>query len=351
MQRSPSSTRRRRGATMQDVADLLHISKQTVSAVINNKPGITPATRARVLAAIKQVDYRMDWTARSLRTGRTHAIALVAADVSSPMMGKMASAAEERLYAERYSLLLYNTRDDLERERFSIDSILERSVDGVLFVSARDESTALEDLEAASIPAVVIDRVPQSYRGPAVVLDNVAAGRLAAGHLAGLGHRHLAHIAGPANVHIARERQEGFCAGLAERGLPPPAVEAADDWHVESGHAAMRRLLARTQTESGIAFSTAFCAGDLLAVGALRALAEAGLRVPADVSLMGLDDIDIAAYLTPPLTTISQSIERMAALGVERLLALVAGDNSAPLRTVIEPRLVVRDSTAVIRDT
>ncbi len=334
---------------MQDVADLLHISKQTVSAVINGKPGITPATRARVLAAIKQVDYRMDWTARSLRTGRTHAIALVAADVSSPMMGKMASVAEERLYAEHYSLVLYNTRDDLERERFSVDSIFERSVDGVLFVSARDESRALEQLDAAGIPAVVIDRVPQGYAGHAVVLDNVAAGRLAADHLAGLGYGRLAHIAGPANVHIARERQEGFSAGLAARGLPAPAVEAADDWHVESGHAAMQRLLARVAAGAQPDFGAVFCAGDMLAVGALRALAEAGRRVPADVSLMGLDDIDIAAYLTPPLTTISQSIERMAVLGVERLLALVAGEAPAPLRTVIAPELVVRASTAARR--
>lgn len=328
---------------MQDVADLLNVSKQTVSAVINNKPGITPATRARVFAAIEQVNYRMDWTARSLRTGRTHTIALIVADVASPLMGAMASAAEKRLYAERYNLVLYNTHDDLERELFSVDSIVQRSVDGVLFVSARDESTALEGVEAAGIPVVVIDRVPQSYSGPAVVLDNTAAGRLAADHLAGLEHTRCAHIGGPRHVHIARERLEGFKSGLESRALPAPLIEAADDWHVESGYAAMRRLLASQRT--GRAFSAVFCAGDLLAVGAMRALAEAGLHMPVDVSIMGLDDIEIAAYLTPPLTTISQSVERMATLGVEMLLGLLAGQEPPATHTRIEPRLIVRKST------
>lgn len=334
---------------MQDVADLLNVSKQTVSAVINNKPGITPATRARVFAAIEQVNYRMDWTARSLRTGRTHTVAIVVTDVASPVVGAVASAAEQRLYAERYNLILYNTHDDLEREAFSVDSIVQRSVDGVLFVSARDESTALEAVEAVGIPVVVIDRVPQSYRGAAVVLDNMAAGQMAVEHLASLGHVHCAHIGGPAHVHIARERLEGFHAGIKNHRLPAPQIEAADDWHVQSGYAAMRRMLARSQgrgsTSQGLAFSAVFCAGDLLALGAMRALSEAGLRIPADVSMMGLDDIDIAAYLTPPLTTISQSAEHMATLGVEVLLDLLAGREPPAVRTVIEPRLVVRGST------
>ncbi len=245
MQVPSRPARRRRGATMQDVADLSNVSKQTVSAVINDKPGITEETRVRVLAAIEQINYRMDLTARSLRTGRTHTVALLVTDISSPVLGTMASAAEERLYAENYNLVLYNTHDDLERERFYVDSILQRSVDGVMFVSAWDESTALDKLEAAGIPIVVVDRVPQNYGGPAVVLDNILAGRLAAAHLLALGHRRLAHIGGPAEVHIARERLNGFQAVLAEHGIDCLAIERADDWHVESGCAAMQRLLAR----------------------------------------------------------------------------------------------------------
>lgn len=336
----PSRPRRRRGVTMQDVAELSKVSKQTVSAVINGKPGITEETRERVLAAIAQTNYRMDLTARSLRTGRTHTVALLVTDISSPVLGTMASAAEERLYAQNYNLVLYNTHDDLERERFYVDSILQRSVDGVMFVSAWDESTALEKLQAAGIPIVVVDRVPQRYDGPAVLLDNVCAGRLAGAHLQELGHRRLAHISGPAQVHIARERLFGFQQVLAEQQVARLAVEQADNWHVKSGYNAMQRLLARTDD-----FSAVLCAGDLLAIGAMHALRQAGRHVPEDVSVMGIDDIELAAYLAPPLTTISQSIADMAVQGVELLLAQLEGSTPEPARVHITPRLVVREST------
>jgi DNA-binding LacI/PurR family transcriptional regulator len=331
---------RRRGATMQDVADLLNVSKQTVSAVVNEKPGITEETRARVLAAIEQVNYRMDLRARSLRTGRTHTVALFVTDISSPVLGRMASAVEERLYEGCYNLVLYNTHDDLARERFYVDSILQRAVDGVMFVSARDESTALEKLQAAGIPVVVVDRVPQRYAGPAVVLDNTGAGRLGADHLLSLGHVRCVHVGGPAAVHIARERLAGFCAGLAARGFTPVDVEQAEDWHVDSGYVAMQRLLRRCGD-----FTAVFCAGDLLAIGAMRALREAGRAIPGDVSVMGLDDIELGAYLAPPLTTVSQSSAEMGTLGVELLLDLLAGEELATPRIVVEPRLVVREST------
>lgn len=342
MNGAPRYVKARRGATMQDVADLINVSKQTVSAVLNNKPGITAETRARVLAAVAQVNYRTDLRARSLRTGRTNTLALIVTDVSNPVMGRMASAAEERVYAEHFNLVLYNTHDDLERERFSIDSILQRGVDGVMFVSARDESTAFDKLRAAGIPAVVVDRVPQSYRGPAVVLDNFAAGELAAAHLAGLGHTRCAHVGGPAGVHIARERLDGFRRGLAERGATLTGLERADDWHMEYGYAAMRRLLAREDGD----FTAVFCAGDLLAVGAMRALREAGRAIPQQVSVMGLDNLDLAAYVAPPLTTVGQATARMATLGVELLLALLAGKQPEPERIVVAPELVVRESTA-----
>lgn len=338
-----SAPRRRRGATMQDVADLLNVSKQTVSAVINNKPGITQETRDRVLAAIAQVNYRMDMTARSLRTGRTNTVALVVTDVASPILGMVATAVEERLYADRYSLVLYNTHDDLERERLAANSILQRSVDGVLFVAATDESSALETLQEAAIPVVVIDRVPQRYQGPAVVLDNYAAGTLAADHLAALGHRRVAHIAGPANVHIARERAQGFRDRLEELQIDPPHLERVSDWHLDSGYAAMLRIL-----EQGD-FSAVFCAGDMLAVGAMRAIVESGRRIPADISVLGLDDIDLAAYVSPTMTTISQSSAEMAERGVELLLALLAGQEPEEIeRVVLKPRLIVRASTAAV---
>ena len=332
---------RRFGATMQDVADLLNLSKQTVSAVVNNKPGITEETRARVLAAIAQVNYRTDLRARSLRTGRTHTLAFVVADISSPVAGIMASAADERAYADHYSLVLYNTHDDLAREEFSIDSILQRAVDGVMCVSARDQSTALAKLESAGIPTVVIDRVPSDYTGPAVVLDNIAAGTLAAEHLLELGHRRCAHIGGPGDTHIARERLQGLRNALLKQGAPEPLVQLADDWHLASGYEAMRRMLDRTSS-----FTAVYCAGDQLAIGAMRALRDASLCVPGDISVIGTDDIEYDRYLDPPLTSVNQPVARMATLGVEILLGMLDGRAPTETRHVVEAHLIVRGSTA-----
>lgn len=353
MKTTAPPSKRRYGATMQDVADLVHVSKQTVSAVLNNKPGITEGTRARVLEAIREVNYRRDLRARSLRTGRTHRLGFVVADVASPVFGIMANAADQRAYQDGYSLVLFNTRDDLEREEFTIDSILQRAVDGVMFVSARDQSTALDRLASVGIPMVVVDRVPGEYSGAAVVLDNVGAGRIAATHLHDLGHRAFAHIGGPGDTHIARERLDGYRAALRERGVRNVSVELAENWHLDSGYAAMKRLLerrtlsARTPDQGArLPFTALYCAGDLLAIGAIHALREAGFTIPLDVSVVGTDDIEYDRFLDPPLTVVKQPLDAMATAGIEMLLTMLAGQWPAHPRRVMESELVIRQSTA-----
>jgi DNA-binding LacI/PurR family transcriptional regulator len=211
----------------------------------------------------------------------------------------------------------------------------------VVFISARDESTALEKLKLAGIPVVVIDRVPQSYHGPAVVLDNARAGRLAAEHLLALGHTRFAHIGGPESVHIARERLFGFRSVLPDASVRHLAIEPAKGWRVEDGYAALQRLLT-WHTD----FTALFCAGDQLAIGAMRALREVGRGIPDEVSVVGVDDIDLASFLCPPLTTVSQSIGEMAAVGVRLLLTMLEGQELAQPRIVIEPALVLRQSSA-----
>ena len=340
MQGRPSPRRKQRTPTMKDVAELAGVSKQTVSAILNEKPGISEETEARVRAAIDQLGYRLDLTARSLRTGRTRTIALLLTDVSSLFLSKIASVAEDCAYAAHYNLVLYNTRDDPKRERDYVNSVTERSVEGVLFISARDDSTAIEKLRLAGVPVVVLDRTPQDYDGPSVTLDNRKSGQLVAEHFLSLGHTRLAHIAGPAVVHISQERLYGFSQALQAKGMPQPVVERAPGWTVEAGYETMQRLIAR-----GEDFTAVFVAGDLLAIGAMRALREAGRQIPADISLMSIDDIDLAQYLYPPLTTISQSIPQMATLGVQLLLDLIAGKKPEQTQIVIEPKAVIRQST------
>jgi DNA-binding LacI/PurR family transcriptional regulator len=217
------SPKKPRPPTMRDVAKMAGVSKQTLSAVINDKPGITGETRDLVRAAIDLLGYRPLLTACSLRTGQTRTIALILADVSSPVTGKMASAAEDYAYAAHYNLVLYNTHEDIERERFYISSVIQRSVDGALFVSAQDESTGRRMLHAAGIPVVVIYRVPRSYSGPTVVLDNLGAGQTASEHLLSLGHERVAHVGGsPQRPHRPRapSRLSPGAQGQGRAGQP-----------------------------------------------------------------------------------------------------------------------------------
>ena len=327
---------------MRDVAALVGVSKQTVSAVINDKPGITEETRARVLAAIERLRYRPDHTARSLRSGKTGTLALFVSDVSNSVLGRMASAAENYAHSVNYNLILYNTHDDAEREMAYVNTVAHRSVDGVLFVAATEPHRGHEILEAVGIPSVTVDRVPEGYDGASIALDNLKAGRLAAEHLLELGHTRLVHLAGPFGLRLARERQRGFVEALqrADRRAEVD-VEAAAGWGCQPGYEAMQRLLKRCPRLTAL-----FAATDHSAIGAMHAIREAGLRIPGDVSVIGLDNIEMAAFVDPPLTTIRQFLPQMATLGVQMLIDILDGKGLSQQHVVIEPTLVVRQSTA-----
>ncbi len=330
--------------TMRDVADLVGVSKQTVSAVLNGKPGISAETQTRVLQAVATLGYRLDKVASSLRTGRTRTIALVVSDISSPFIGRLAVAVEDYASAAGYSLVLHNTHDDVTRETTYFTVAIGRKVEGVLFISTADHSPGLELLRERGIPVVAIDRIPDPYRGSAVMLDNVKTGRLAAEHLLGLGHRHLVHISGPPTVRMARDRWQGFQQAVAARPeLPLPLAETANGWDYADGYQAMQRLLATGQPLTAL-----FAAGDTLAIGAMRAIQSAGLQVPQQISVVGVDDIDSAAYQNPPLTTVRQSMTELAQLSVQLLFDLLAGKESKPSTIVMDPVLVVRASTAQV---
>ena len=328
--------------TMRDVARAAGVSVQTVSCVVNGKPGITEETRQRVQAAIAQLGYRPYTVARSLRTRRTRTLAVVVSDIANPSFSTMASAAEDYAHTFGYSLTFYNTHDDVEREAQYIRMATERWVDGVLFVSAEDHMKSLETLREAGIPSVAIDRIPEHYTGPSVTLNNVKAGRMAAEHLLDLGHTCIAHISGPLALRLARERLQGFEEAIRERGLAPgPCAMGEGNWECMAGYRAMQRLLAHRPRPTAV-----FSANDRMAIGAMRAIAEAGLRVPDDISVIGLDDIELAAFQNPPLTTVRQSFAQLATLGVQLLLDILGGKEIAQPQLVIEPELVVRQSTA-----
>ena len=327
---------------MKDVARIAGVSIQTVSAIINHKPGITQPTRDRVLAAIEQLGYRPYSVARSLRTRQTHSIALVVSDIANPFYATMASAIEEFAHNAGYSLVLHNTHNDISRETSYLMSISQRWIDGAIIVSSRNEVVGLDSLTAARIPMVAINHIPGVYEGPSVTADNLRAGRIAAEHLVGLGHVHMSHISGPARLYLSREREMGFLEVLRENGLRPIVCpNSAGDWDCESGYRAMRQVLECADHQP----TAIFAANDRMAIGAMRAIHEAGLRVPEDISVIGLDDIEFSPFANPPLTTVSQPIVKMALTAVDLLIKLLAGEQPLVTRITLIPELVVREST------
>lgn len=339
-----SRTKMNRPVTMHDVALRVGVSKQTVSAVINGKPGITPETTSRVRSVIEELGYYPNQSARSLVTGRTNTIALFIIDVSLLNLGKMASVADDYASTHHYNLIIYNTRSNNDRELAYINAALRRSVDGILFMSANDLSVGPQMLLDAKVPIVAIARRPRTYTGPFVALDYVHAGNLAADYLLELGHRQLAHIAGPADIHTSNDRMRGFQETLSRRKTGVlVGHEVADGWEPASGYKAMKSLITRNTGLTAV-----FAAGDGLALGAMRAVAEAGLRVPEDISVVGGDNNDQDTYLNPPLTTIDMDLPQTAEIAMQMLLKIIEGQplKESEQHILLEPKIVIRQSAA-----
>lgn len=333
---------RKQRPTMKDVAQMAGVSIQTVSVVVNGTAVVSDETRGRILAAIDRLGYRPLAVGRSLRTGSTRTIGLMVADITNPFFAGMADTVEDHAHEAGYNLILYNSHSDAERERTYLQMAAERWVDGMLFVTTTDTLHGLEALRAAGIPVVALDRVPAGYDGPHVILDNRTSGTLVAEHLLGLGHQRLAHISGPLDLRLSVERLESFDAAVRTRGYEPVGHAVGDaSWSCESGYRAMQTLLRARRPPTAV-----FASNDRLAIGAMRAVVEAGRSVPHDVSIVGVDDIELAPYVTPPLTTVRQRLADVATLATAILLDLMHQREPERSRVVFHPELVVRQSTA-----
>ncbi|MCI1020360.1 LacI family DNA-binding transcriptional regulator [Microbacterium sp. C5A9] len=312
------------------VAARAGVSGQTVSRVVNDSPRVDPATRDRVEKAMAELGYRPHRAARALRTGRSQTIGLVVTTLAtvgnSRMLQATAEAAAERGYALTLVTAAESVADAFER-------LAEQEVDGAIVLN---EASAL--VPAAQRPAglrlVVVD-APGSADLAVVHSDHVGGAAAATAHLLGLGHDTVHHLAGPVDSFAAVERERGWRDTLVAAGIEPPAV-VRGDWSAEAGFVAGDAL--------GGA-SAVFCANDQMALGLLRALAEAGRRVPEDVSVIGFDDVPDAANYRPPLTTIRQDFTALAHRAVDLLVAEIEGTPGEDASVVVPTRLVERAST------
>ncbi|NRG40678.1 LacI family DNA-binding transcriptional regulator [Rathayibacter sp. VKM Ac-2835] len=330
--------------TLHDVARAADVSIKTVSNVINDYPHVRPATRERVQAAITALGYRPNLAARSLRRGRTGVIGLALPELSLPYFAELADSVMRAADPLGLTVLIEQTGGDAERERSVLTGARRRLTDGLLF-SPLGLGEGDEDALAVDFPLVLLGERIFTGRVDHVTMQNVAAARAATAHLIAAGRRRIlalgAHDGG--GVSSASLRLEGYRAALADAGIPfdPRLTGGAGPWRRSGGAEAMRRLL-----DSGLAFDAVFALNDTLALGALRALQDAGVRVPEDVAVIGFDDIDEARYASPSLSSIDSGRDEIARTAVELLQARIDGTRAGPpeLREAAFA-LIAREST------
>lgn len=325
-----------RRVSMADVAAAAGVSGQTVSRVANGSPRVDPATRARVEQAMEQLGYRMHRAARALRTGRTDSIGLIVSTLASVGNFRMLQALADAAAARGLALTVV-TATGREAVADGFARLREQGVDGAVILN---EATALaQGLDVPEgLALVVVDAPPDDThaalpRFATVQTDHVDGARAATRHLLSLGHETVHHLAGPASSFAAAERERGWRAELEAAGLPVPAL-VRGEWTAASGHAALAAL--------GDDVTALFCANDQMALGAFRALADRGRRVPDDVAVVGFDDVADAADYRPPLTTVRQDFDALGAAVIDSLVARIAGEAVAPV--VLTPALVRRAS-------
>jgi LacI family transcriptional regulator len=328
--------------TIRDVAEHAKVSVTTVSHVINGTRFVSEEAKARVQAAIAALNYVPSAVARSLKSNRTHTVGMMIPNNSNPYFAEIIRGIEDACFAAGFNVILCNSDDDPHKQAAYVRVLSEKQVDGLIVLSSGGDPELLDTLRSANMPQVVVDREIDDLAADLVEVNHELGGRMATEHLLSLGHRRIACIAGPAELSSARQRVQGYRAALRDAGLAiDEQLLAAGDFTAEAGHAAMQALLALERRPTAV-----FASNDLMAIGAVCAAAQQGLQVPRQLSVIGYDDIALAAYSNPPLSTVAQPKQRTGELAAQLLLQRIA-DSGRPLqREILQPTLCLRQSTA-----
>lgn len=328
---------------MLDVAKLSGVSYQTVSRVINDHPYVSDDTRQKVREAIETLNYRPNKAATKLRSklSKTIAIILYGSWFNGPV--QIALNVELAAKTSGFDVIISNVTETEQQVTEALEHVKDWGVDGVVVILPAD-GLPIKKIQSicGEIPVVFIDST-DSKRVPSVVLDEATGTRQIIEYLIGLGHQNFCEISGPLSWYSAKIRHQTCLDVLHQHQLPAP-VYVESNWSTPGGYQATRRLL-----EQGNSFTAIIAANDSMAIGAYRALHQAGLSVPDDVSVVGFDDIAESAYLTPPLTTIRHNFIQLGTVGFESLLTLMDDPAANVEQKMIAPYLVIRESTAPVR--
>lgn len=332
-------------ATIRDVAKKARVSVTTVSRVLNGSPAVRPQTKEWVLRVIKELGYSPNLLARSLKNRTSHTIGLVVDNIANPFFAEMAKGIEDLAGSKGYSLFLCNTDQSFRRGLDHLTVLENRGVDGIIYASiALDTEGVLQDriraLQKNGVAAVLGRRVP-GLESNAILTDDEEGAYQAVTHLIRLGHRRIAYVGGPDTL-PNRERKKGYERACREHGLAiDPGLMVTSNFRVEGGLEATKALLSTPDRPTAV-----FMGNDLMAIGAVQAAKQAGLRVPQDLAIVGFDDISLASHLDPPLTTVRMPKYELGRQAMAKLLQIMAGES--PGEEVILPtELVVRRSSGV----
>jgi LacI family transcriptional regulator len=332
--------------TIRDVARRAGVSIQTVSNVLNARPGVASDTRRRVQEAAATLGYSPSAAARSLRTGRGRSLGYVVRDIANPYYAEVARGVEDAARPRGYTLVLGSSGNEIGRIRELFDAFRELRVAGIV-ASTNPVTPAYAELVAeiaAAVPFIQLGAAAASAPVSSVAIDEARGGFVATKHLLALGRRRVAIITGPLDSYAGGRRYEGYRAALAEAGqCPDPAMVAEGRWDYESGYAGVDSLLAAGRRPDGL-----FAANDLVAVGAIARLRERRIRIPDDVAVIGYDGSAVGRLYDPPISTIVQPTYQLGRRGVELLFEELDADGAEPQprRVLLDCRLIVRRSSS-----
>jgi len=329
--------------TMREVARRAGVSLATVSRVLNDTEYISEQTRRRVLEVVREFNYFKNVHARRLATGRSDIFGLIISGIANPYFPEIIRGYQASAWSRGFDVLLCNTEYDPERTKAALRKLRESDVRGVAIVTSSVDRTIASELIAAEIPVVFCNYDSAGKLVSNICIDYKVGINKAIEHVVQLGHRRSAVIAGPADNHTAVRIKNALVSGLTARGMRPVCV-LESNYRVDAGASAVRELLSRSETATVI-----FCGNDLIAMGAMSALEDSGVRVPEDVSVIGIDDIFFSFLARPPLTTISVPREQLGIKAFEALDRMLKPKRRKGMTYTLETDLVVRKSTAVER--
>lgn len=332
---------RKEPLSIKDIARSANVSHSTVSRALSHSPLVNPVTAEKIRRIAAESNFRPSAVGRSLATGRTYTIGVVVASLVQPFAAEVVAGIEEVASQRGYSVILASTKGDPEREMAMLQQFEDRRVDGVLLIASRVRSISSSLLAEMQIPMVSVDNQQAPDAACSVFFDNTSATHAAIRFLAQLGHRRIAYLGDRHGFDSNRLRQDAYQAALESLSLVcDPQLVIEGDSDADGGMRSMERLLMASARPTAV-----FCYNDMTALGALAAIYQRRLRVPQDLSVVGFEDLAIAAFTQPPLTTVRQPRGPIGRIAADALFAMLAGVKTDPVR-VLRGELIVRESTA-----